>query len=147
MKNISRTLKNNRGCLSDGQILTFGLIGVPLYLGVKAVIYGMFVWAASNKILKTPLTQKRSFGFGLGRAIVGVVFSLPLIPLATQFEKSTFIPHATINLISAVPAWTLICVLIRVNPKPENKQGFLLFVLLGSSLSFIINHFIFANFR
>jgi hypothetical protein len=48
MKNISRTLKNNRGCLSDGQILTFGLIGVPLYLGVKAVIYGVFVWDASR---------------------------------------------------------------------------------------------------
>jgi len=146
MKKFSRHLKNERGCLSDGTILAFGLIGVPLYLGVKAVIYGIFVWVFSKKILKNPLTQEQSFGLGFVRAITGVVFYLPLIPLVKVSQHSNVFLHGAINLISAAPAWVLVCFLISRKCKPSNKWGYLLFVLLGCSLSFVINHFILAMF-
>ena len=149
MKTISKHLTNERGCLSDGTILALGLIGAPLYLALKSVFYGTYIGFASSRVLnlQTPLTKKQKFSLGLCRTIAGIIFFVPMMSLIKNAEHSNLIKHTSINFFAAVPAWALISFLIHSKFKPKNTWGFLLFILLGSILSFVLNHFIFPGFR
>ncbi len=146
MKAISKHLTNERGCLSDGTILALGLIVAPLYLALKSIFYGTFIGFASTNVLnlETSLTKKQNFILGLCRTIAGIIFFVPMMSFIKSVEHSNSIEHASVNFFAAVPAWALISFIIYSKFKPKNSRGFLYFIILGSSLSFVLNHFILA---